>query len=98
MPTQHTWITANSATNGSLNTVGNFHTFVGPDQLHNASFRSFPPSGVFRRFDTAKQEQHMREDPNRTPNQERHRRRKEQAAAAASTACHYGDTEDKTLK
>ncbi|KAL4334681.1 hypothetical protein GQ457_07G044070 [Hibiscus cannabinus] len=36
----------------SLNAVGNFHTSAGPDQLHNAAFRSFLPSGVFRRFDS----------------------------------------------
>ncbi|KAE8732566.1 two-component response regulator ARR12-like isoform X2 [Hibiscus syriacus] len=38
---------------GSLNGVGNFHTLAGPDQVHNAAFRSFPPSGVFGRFNTA---------------------------------------------
>ncbi|XVF89381.1 hypothetical protein PTKIN_Ptkin19aG0125800 [Pterospermum kingtungense] len=37
---------------GSLNGLGNFHTLAGSDQLHNAAFRSFPPSGVLRRLNT----------------------------------------------
>ncbi|GMI81507.1 response regulator 12 [Hibiscus trionum] len=38
---------------GPLNGVGNFHSLAGPDNLRNAAFRSFPPSAVFRRFNTA---------------------------------------------
>ncbi|GMI84398.1 response regulator 12 [Hibiscus trionum] len=37
---------------GSLNGLGNFHAFAGTDQLHNAAFRSFPPSGVLGRLNT----------------------------------------------
>ncbi|XWS26172.1 hypothetical protein CRYUN_Cryun26dG0008200 [Craigia yunnanensis] len=37
---------------GSLNGLGNFHTLAGSDQLHNAVFRSFPPSGVLGRLNT----------------------------------------------
>ncbi|TYI48049.1 hypothetical protein E1A91_D13G219100v1 [Gossypium mustelinum] len=37
---------------GSLNGLGNFHTLAGSDQLHNAAFRSFPPSGVLGRLNT----------------------------------------------
>ncbi|KAE8678680.1 Two-component response regulator ARR2 [Hibiscus syriacus] len=37
---------------GSLNGLGNFHALAGTDQLHNAAFRSFPPSGVLGRLNT----------------------------------------------
>ncbi|KAL4323293.1 hypothetical protein GQ457_11G016490 [Hibiscus cannabinus] len=37
---------------GSLNGLGNFHSLAGPDQFHNAAFRSFPPSGVLGRLNT----------------------------------------------
>ncbi|XVE71247.1 hypothetical protein DITRI_Ditri10aG0135400 [Diplodiscus trichospermus] len=37
---------------GSLNGLGNFHPLAGSDQLHNATFRSFPPSGALGRLNT----------------------------------------------
>lgn len=38
---------------GALNGLGgNFHTLAASDQLHNAAFRSFPPSGVLGRLNT----------------------------------------------
>ncbi|XP_039033354.1 two-component response regulator ARR12-like isoform X1 [Hibiscus syriacus] len=37
---------------GPLNGLGNFHALAGTDQLHNAAFRSFPPSGVLGRLNT----------------------------------------------
>ncbi|XVE53553.1 hypothetical protein DITRI_Ditri03aG0012200 [Diplodiscus trichospermus] len=37
---------------GSLNGLGNFNTLAGSDQLHNAAFRSFPPSGLLGRLNT----------------------------------------------
>ncbi|XVF35656.1 hypothetical protein REPUB_Repub18cG0164900 [Reevesia pubescens] len=37
---------------GSMNGIGNFHTLAGSDQLHNATFRSFPPTGVLGRLNT----------------------------------------------
>lgn len=37
---------------GSLNGLGSFHTLAGSDQLQNAAFRSFPPSGVLGRLNT----------------------------------------------
>ncbi|XP_039042834.1 two-component response regulator ARR12-like isoform X1 [Hibiscus syriacus] len=37
---------------GPLNGLGNFHALAGTDHLHNASFRSFPPSGVLGRLNT----------------------------------------------
>ncbi|KAG4144783.1 hypothetical protein ERO13_D05G059900v2 [Gossypium hirsutum] len=37
---------------GTMNGLGNFHTLAGPDQIHNAAFRSFQHSGVLRRLNT----------------------------------------------
>ncbi|XP_022732119.1 two-component response regulator ARR12-like [Durio zibethinus] len=37
---------------GSLNGLGDFHRLAGSDQLPNAGFRSFPPSGVLGRLNT----------------------------------------------
>ncbi|KAB2027827.1 hypothetical protein ES319_D05G059100v1 [Gossypium barbadense] len=37
---------------GTMNGPGNFHTLAGPDQIHNAAFRSFQHSGVLRRLNT----------------------------------------------